>query len=156
VLQRISVQEWVIAGLAVVLAIVLVSLDWFSVDVTIGGITVSVTATATDGPDGWAGVLAVAFALAVVGDVLLSNVPGGPELPRIGYTREHTRVVLAGIAAGFVALKFILHIKLTLDWAGSGFFVGVALSVALVLAAIYARDGRLRMPKRPGYRPPLR
>jgi hypothetical protein len=54
--------------------------------------------------------------------------------------------VLAAIAAGFVALKFVLHIHF--HWFGFGFYAGIVLAIALVLVARRAAtDGGIYRPE---------
>ena len=59
-LANVTREEQVVGGLAILLAIALIALPWFSIGGgSIGGISIpSYDLSATDGPDGFAGVLA--------------------------------------------------------------------------------------------------
>jgi drug/metabolite transporter (DMT)-like permease len=133
-LDNVTREDWTVGGLAVVLAIFLLVLPWF--DLSIGPF--SATLTATDGPDGWLGILAVIAALAVVADLAVEKLSPQTELPQIGGSRADTRFILTSIAAVFVALKFLFHIHF--DLFGWGFYVCVVVTVALVYFAAQARS----------------
>jgi hypothetical protein len=134
-LENVTRDDWIVGGLALVLAIFLLVLPWF--DLSVGPF--SATLTATDGPDGWLGILAVLAALAVVADVAIERLSPHTQLPAIGESRTNTRFILAVVAAGFVALKFLFHIHF--DLFGWGFYVNVIITVALVYVAYQARAG---------------
>ena len=134
-LENVTRDDWVVGGLGLVLAIFLLILPWF--DVSYGPF--STTFTATDDPDGWLGILAVIAALAVVADLAIERVSPHTRLPAIGESRTNTRFILAVVAAGFVALKFLFHIHF--DLFGWGFYLNVIVTVALVYVAYEARTG---------------
>jgi hypothetical protein len=137
-LSKFSRDDWILAGLAFLLAIDLLFLPWF--DYTIGSIPqfrLSVTLTATDAPDGWLGVLGLLAALAVIADLALDRL-GATELPSVGGSRAGTRLVLSAAAAFFLALKFILHVHFSLF--GFGFWAAVVLTVALVAVGFRALE----------------
>jgi hypothetical protein len=134
-LENVTRDDWIVGGLALVLAIFLLVLPWF--DLSVGPF--SATLTATDGPDGWLGILAVLAALAVVADLAIERLSPQTQLPAIGDSRTNTRFILAVVAAGFVALKFLFHIHF--DLFGWGFYVNVIITVALVYVAYQARAG---------------
>ena len=69
-----------------------------------------------------------------------------PPVPNIGGSRTQTRWVLALVAAGGVALKFVLHIHFS--FFGFAFYAAVVLCVALVLVARRANAGG-QLPRRP-------
>jgi hypothetical protein len=134
-LENVTRDDWIVGGLALVLAIFLLVLPWF--DLSVGPF--SATLTATDGPDGWLGILAVIAALAVVADLAIERLSPQTEIPALGDSRTNTRFILAAVAAGFVALKFLFHIHF--DLFGWGFYVNVILTAALVYVAYQARAG---------------
>jgi hypothetical protein len=134
-LENVTRDDWIVGGLALALAIFLLVLPWF--DLSVGPF--SATLTATDGPDGWLGILAVIAALAVVADLAVERLSPQTQLPAIGESRTNTRFILAVVAAGFVALKFLFHIHF--DLFGWGFYVNVILTAALVYVAYQARAG---------------
>ena len=138
-MEGVTRDDWIVGGLALVLAIFLFALPWFDVTISFTGIgTISGTLTATDGPDGWTSVLGALAALAVLADLAVERLSPDTQLPMIGGSREATRLVLAGIAVGFVALKFLLHIHF--DLFGWGFYVTVICAAALLYFAIQARN----------------
>ena len=136
-LSKFTREELIMAGVAFLLAIDLLFLPWFDISVGFGTFHVSATSTATGSPDGWLGVLALLAALAVVADLALERL-GNVDLPSINGSRATTRLALAGVAAGFVALKFLFHIHF--DLFGFGFWAAIVLAAALVVSAARARN----------------
>src|SRR5207248_7037963 len=107
-LSKFSRDDWILAGLAFLLAIDVLFLPWFDYTFGFGPFTQSVTLSATDTPDGWLGVLAVIATMAVIGDLAVERLGNAP-LPSIGGTRAGTRLALVGVVTLLLALKFILH-----------------------------------------------
>lgn len=126
-------DDKIIAGVALLLVIDLLFLPWF--DISAGPFSVSLTAT--DAPSGWAGILAVLAAIALIVDLAIERMSPETKLPSVGGSRVQTRLVLAGIVALFVFLKFILNIHFS-DF-GIGFWLGVILTAGLVYVAVQAR-----------------
>lgn len=133
--DSVSRDDWILAGLALLLVINLLFLPWFSI--TFGPF--SATLTATDSPDGWLGILAVLSALALIADLGVERLSPGTALPNIGGSRTQTRFVLACVTALFVVLKFLFHIHFSLF--GVGFYLGIVLTAALVWVALQTRNG---------------
>ncbi|HEX3801738.1 MAG TPA: hypothetical protein VHV75_02760 [Solirubrobacteraceae bacterium] len=131
-LDALSKDDSIVAGLALLLAIDLVFLPWFSFSI--------ISLTATDGPDSWTGLIAVLAAIAVVADVLIERMSPQTTLPNLGGSRTATRLRLAAIAALFVALKFILNVHFNLF--GFGFWAGVVLAAALLFATLRASQDK--------------
>jgi hypothetical protein len=75
-------------------------------------------------------------ALAVVADLAIERLSPQTQIPMIGGSRTTTRLVLAGAAAGFVALKFLFHIHFSIF--GFGFWAGVVLTAGLLFMAFRA------------------
>lgn len=98
---------------------------------------VALLSTATESPDGWLGGLAVLTALALMAYLTVERL-ASVEPPAINGSVATTRLVLAAVTAGFVALKFLLHIHFGLF--GIGFWGAVVLAAALVAIAARARD----------------
>jgi hypothetical protein len=146
-LDNIRRDDWIVGGLALVLAIDLLFFPWFSVSVSIGSLSVSASSTASGSPDGWLGVLAALAALAVVVDLALERLSPQTQVPSISGSRTTTRFVLAVVAGGLMALKFLFHIHFSLF--GWGFYLGVVLVVALVYVARQARVADVVAPPRP-------
>lgn len=139
--DNIRRDDWILAGLALLLVIALAALPWFS----IGGGSFGaysypgVDFSATGAPDGWLGILALLPCVALIADLAVERLAPQTQVPAIGGSREMTRFVLAGAAAGFVALKFLFHIHFSAF--GFGFYVCVVLAAALVYFAMQARQG---------------
>ena len=126
-------DDKIIAGVALLLVIDLLFLPWF--DISAGPFSVSLTAT--DAPSGWAGILAVLAAIALIADLAVERMSPETKLPSVGGSRVQTRLVLAGVVALFVFLKFVLNIHFS-DF-GIGFWLGVILTAGLVYVAVQAR-----------------
>lgn len=139
-----SRDDWIVGGLALLLVIDLLFLPWFTFSAGIGTFSVSVSSTATGAPDGWLGVLAVIAAIALLVDLAVERLSPQTQVPMIGGSRTSTRLVLAGITAAFVALKFLFHIHFSLF--GFGFWAAVVLTVALVLSALRVSRGQTILP----------
>lgn len=139
-LTKFSRDDWILAGLALLLAIDLLFLPWFdylsnpNAPPALAG---AVTLTGVDAPDGWLGVLGLLAALAVIADLTLDRL-GATEPPSIGNSRAGTRLVLSAVGAFFLALKFILHAHFSLF--GFGFWAAVVLTVALLAAGFRALE----------------
>jgi hypothetical protein len=132
-----SRDDWIVAGLALLLAIDLLFLPWFSISVLGFG---TVTSTATGAPDGWLGVLAVITSIALIVDLVIERSSPGTALPNVGGSRTATRLALAGLTALFVVLKFLFHIHFSLF--GFGFWAAIVLTAALVLATLRVSRGQ--------------
>ena len=130
--DALSRDDWIVGGLALLLAIDLLFLPWFSYYIY--------SATATDAPDGWAGILAVLLCLAIVGDLLVERLSPQTALPNFGGSRTATRFRLAIAAAVFVAIKFVFNIHFSLF--GFGFWAAVVLTVALVAVTMRLSQDR--------------
>jgi hypothetical protein len=143
-LDNVRRDDWIVAGLALLLALDLLILPWFSfgATVTIGSTSVSFggSLTATDAPDGWLGVLGVLAAVLVIVDLAVERLSPQTEVPAISGSRTMTRMVLAGAAALFLGLKFLFHIN-HFSNLGFGFWAALVLAVALVYFALQARQG---------------
>ena len=137
--DSLSRDDWILAGLALLLVIVLLFLPWFSVSVSVGSFSASFTATGTDDPDGWLGILAVLSALALIADLGVERLSPGTALPNIGGSRTQTRFVLACVTALFVVLKFLFNIHF--DSFGFGFWLAIIVTAALVWVAFQTRNG---------------
>ncbi len=131
--DNISRDDWILGGLTLLLIVDLLFLPWFSV--TVGPITVSVTATGS--PDSWLGVLAVLAAVALLADLAFDRLSPQTRLPSLAGGRTQTRFVLACLSAAFVALKFLFNIHF--DLFGYGFWGAVILAAALVYLTAQAR-----------------
>jgi hypothetical protein len=136
--DNVSRDDWILGGLALLLAIDLLILPWFDISVGAGAFTASFTSTGTGAPDGWLGVLGMLSALALVADLAIDRLSPQTTLPAIGGSRQRTRFILAAAAAGFTALKFLFNIHFSEF--GIGFWVGIVAAGALVFFALRAQQ----------------
>ena len=142
--SKFTRDELILGGVALLLVIDLLFLPWFDITVGFGTFRVSATSSATGSPDGWLGVLAVLAALALVVHIALERLAADVEPPTISGSAATTRLVLAAVAAGCVALKFLFNIHFSLF--GVGFWGAVVLALALVVIAARMRDAEPAMP----------
>ncbi len=133
-LEQVQREDWIVGGLALLLAIFLLILPWF--DLSVGPF--SATFSATSAPDGWLGVLAFIAAIAIVVDLAIERLSPQTQVPMLN-SRAHTRFILAIAVAAFVVLKFLFHIHFSLF--GWGFYVDVIVTAALVFFALQVRNG---------------
>ena len=134
-LDNVKRDDYILAGVALLLVVDLLFLPWF--DVSVGPI--SITSTATGAPDGWLGVIAVLAALALIADLGIERLLPQTRIPALAGTRTTTRFALAVICALCVALKFLLHVHFSLF--GFGFWAAVVLTAGLVVLAVRDRSG---------------
>jgi hypothetical protein len=134
--SKVTRDEWILVGVALLLAIDRLFLPWFDITIAFGTFKASATSTATGSPDAWLGVLALLSALAVIADLALERFTS-VEAPTLGGSRASTRLALAAAAAGFLGLKFLFNIHFSLF--GIGFWGAVVLAAALVVIAARAR-----------------
>jgi len=150
-------EDWIVGGLALLLALDLLILSWFSfpsLSITIGSTTIGASGslTATDAPDGWLGILAVIAALLVILVLALERLSPETEVPAIEGSRTTTRFVLAGAAAVFMALKFLFHLG-HFSNLGIGFWLGAGLVGALLYFTAQARNAEGVASSRPAEPP---
>jgi hypothetical protein len=136
--DNVSRDDWILGGIALLLVIDLLFLPWFSISVG----PFSTSFTAAGAPDGWLGILAVLTALALIVDLAIERLSPQTTVPAVNNSRTHTRLILAGVTALFVALKFLFHIHFSLF--GFGFWAAVVLTIALVYFALQARNASPR------------
>ena len=144
-LERLSREDWIVIAVATALVLDLLVLPWFSFGATIsvGSATVSIggSLTAVDAPDAWLGVLALLASGFLVADLAFERLSPQTRLPSIAEHRETTRYVLACVAAGLIALKFLLHLGRFGELA-LGFWLAVLLVGGLVALTRRARQGQ--------------
>jgi hypothetical protein len=136
-LDHITRDDWIIGGLALLLAIDLLFLPWFSISASVGSVTLSASSTATGSPDGWLGVLALLVDLALLADLAVERFSPQTRVPALQNSRVTTRFALACLVAFFLVLKFVFHIHFSLF--GFGFYLAVILTAALVFFTLQAR-----------------
>jgi hypothetical protein len=146
-LENVTRDDWIVGGLALLLAIALLFFPWFDISVTVGAFSASATYSATSTPDGWLGILAMLAALAVVADLAVERLSPQTQIPTIGGSRTSTRFILSAIALGLIVLKFLFHIHF--DLFGWGFYLSVVIAVALLYFAAAARSAASAGPSAP-------
>jgi MYXO-CTERM domain-containing protein len=146
-MENVSRDDWIVGGLALLLVIDLLFLPWFSFASGPVCSIVSCSSTATGAPDGWLGILAVLALVALIVDLGIERLSPQTTLPTVGGSRSQTRLVLAGLAAFFMLLKFLFHIHFS--YFGFGFWAGLVLIIALVLATMRSHQGQGIIPSRP-------
>jgi hypothetical protein len=127
--ETVSRDEWIVAGLAVLLVLDLLFLPWQDYTVSAGALSVSISNTATAPPSGWLGVLAVLVVLALLVDITIERLSPHTEVPTIGTGRANTRYVLAVVAVALLGVKLLLNFG---SAGGLGFWGAVVLGGALV------------------------
>ncbi len=126
--ENVRQEDWIIGGLALLLAIVLLFFPWYHVSASFGPISVSRDASATSSPYAIWGVLALITSLAVLADVALERLSPQTAMPSISGSRAMTRLAIVGLTVLLLVIKFLAHIG---DF-GWGFYVGVVVLIALV------------------------
>jgi hypothetical protein len=144
-LERLSREDWILGGVAVLLIFDLLVLPWFSFGATIsvGSATVSIggSLTGVDAPDAWLGVLALLSCAFLAADLGFERLSPQTRLPSIAEERETTRFVLACVAAALIAVKFLLHLGRFGELA-LGFWLAVLLAAGLVALTRQSREAR--------------
>jgi hypothetical protein len=130
-LSKFSRDELIVAGASLLFAIDLLFLPWISFG--------PFSSSGTGAPDGWLGVIGMLAALALVADIAIDRL-STTQLPSIGGSRGTTRLVLAGVAVGCAALKLLLHVSNTFNYAGFGFWAAIVLAVVMIVVSVRAGD----------------
>lgn len=131
-IETVSRDEWLLAGVGVLLVLDLVFLPWYGVTVTAGAVSVSISDSATGPPEGWLGLLALLVVLALLVDIAIERLAPHTQVPAIGTGRANTRYVLAVVALALLVVKLLLHF----GSAGEvGFWGALVLGAALVWVA---------------------
>jgi len=142
-LERIRPEDWVVIAVAGVLMFDLLVLPWFSFGATInvGSAMISIggSLTGADAPDAWLGVLAVISCAFLIADLALERLSPETTVPTLAADRLTTRFMLAAIAGGLIAVKFLFHIGRFGELA-LGFWLAVLLVAALVALTRRARQ----------------
>jgi hypothetical protein len=138
--DALSRNDWIVGGLSLLLVIDLLFLPWYSLSVHGFGYSESVTASAASIARIPAQPSGALVALAVLADLLIERLAPQATLPNLGGSRTVTRLWLTIVAAGFMALKFVLHLHFS--WFGFGFYLGVVVCAALVYSTLRLSQDR--------------
>jgi hypothetical protein len=136
-IETVSRDEKILAGLGVLLVLDLLLLPWYVITVTAGGVSVSISDTATGSPDGWLGVLALLVVVALLVDVVIERLSPHMQVPAIGRSRATTRYALAVVAVALLALKLLIHLG---SAGGLGFWGAFVLGGGLVWVTYRLRE----------------
>ena len=128
-IETVSRDEWIVAGLGVLLVLDLLFLPWQEYTVTAGAQSVPISNTATGPPSGWLGVLALLVVPAMLVDIAIERLSPHTEVPAIGRGRAHTRYVLALVSVALLGLKLLIHFG---SAGGLGFWGAAVLGGALL------------------------
>jgi hypothetical protein len=142
-LDNMSRDDWIVGGLAVLLAIFLLVLPWFTISDPFNS-SISVSFSATSQFDGWLAIIAFIVLLALIADLAIERLSPQTKVPVIGGSRVTTRFFLAAVAAGLLALKFLFHIHF--GYFGWGFYVDIIVAAVLVFAAFRVSRGEPALP----------
>jgi hypothetical protein len=145
-LDNVSRDDWIVGGLALLLAIDLLFLAWYSPNCGPYGGDCSYAGTGA--PDAWLGVLALIATIAVIADLAIERLSPQTTLPNLGGSRAMTRFILACIAAALLGLKFLFHIGIFSDL-GLGFWAAAVLAGGLVFSARRVSQGQAITPSGP-------
>jgi hypothetical protein len=127
--DKVSQDEWIIGGLAVLLIFDLLFLTWSSITIGSHSQFVSLSSTATGSPDGWLGVLGLLAVVVLLIDVVVAQLSPQTQLPTIRGSRAATQAILAAVATGCLGFKLLIHLG---SAGGFGFWVAVLLCGGLV------------------------
>jgi hypothetical protein len=122
-LDNVSRDDWILGGLALLLAICLLFFPWYSVSIG----PFSFDRSATSSPYAIWGVLALITSLAVVADLAVERLAPQTTLPSVSGSRTMTRLAIVGVTLVLLVIKFLAHVG---DF-GWGFFVSLVVALAL-------------------------
>ncbi len=141
-LDNVSREDWIVGGLAALLAIVLLFFPWYSISL---GLLGSVDRSATSSPYAIWGLLALIASLAFIADLAVERLSPQTTLPAISDSRAETRLAIVGAITLFLVIKFVAHIG---DF-GWGFYFSVVVLIALIYFALQARAADTGVSARP-------
>ena len=130
-LENVKQEDWIVAGLALLLAIALLFFPWYHVSASFAGVTISRSASATSSPYAIWGVLALITSLAIVADIALERLSPQTQIPSLSGSRTMTRLAIVGVTIVLLVIKFLAHIG-SFGW---GFFVTIVITGALAYFA---------------------
>lgn len=145
-LQKLGRDDWMLGGVALLLAISLLLFPWYSISLGPFG---SVSRAATSSPYEIWGVLALITSLLFVADLAVERLSPQTKLPAINDSRTTTRLAIAGVTLLLLVIKFLAHVG---DF-GWGFFLSAIAVGVLVYFAFQARTGEIKIPKFAGHGP---
>ena len=132
--SKLSREDWMVGGGALLLIIDLLFFAWHSYSFG----PVSVDSSGTGAPDGIWGVLALIVTIVVRGDLLLARFSPETQIPTTQLGRELTRAAAAGLGLLFLLIKFISNTGSS----AFGCWLGLVLGVVVVVGAWFNAQGR--------------
>ncbi len=130
-IDKLTRADWIVGVGSVLLALDLLVLPWWSISLGF----VSASDTGVGAPDSFLGVLAFLLAAGIATHVILAKLTR-VELPVLPITWPQARVAAASVAAGFVVLKFLLHLHPS--YLSAGCWGGIVLSAVVLGGALRA------------------
>ena len=118
-LDNVSREEWIVGGLALLIALAILVFPWYHVSVSVGAFSASADRAAASSPYAIWGILALLTSLALVADYAIEKLSPQTQLPAIGGSRAMTRLAIVGATGVLLVIKFLAHIG---DF-GWGFFL---------------------------------
>lgn len=150
-LENVSREDWILGGVALLLAVTLIAFPWYHVSVTIGQFSASADRAATSSPYAIWGVLALITSLLLLADIAAERFAPQTKLPAINDSRSLTRLAIAGLTLLFLVIKFLAHVG---DF-GWGFFLALVSIIVLCFLTWQAyRAGPARTVTSPAPGPP--
>jgi hypothetical protein len=130
-LDNVKQEDWIVGGLALLLAISLLFFPWYHVSASFGPISISRDASATSSPYAIWGVLALLTSLALIADLAVERLSPQTALPAVSGSRTMTRLAIVGVTVVLLVIKFLAHVG-SFGW---GFFVSLVVLIALAYFA---------------------
>jgi hypothetical protein len=152
-LDNVSREDWIVGGVALLLAICLLFFPWYHVSISIGPLSGSADRAATSSPYAIWGVLALITSLLLLTDLAVGRLVPQAKVPAINDSRTMTRMAIAGLTLLLLVIKFLAHVG---DF-GWGFFLAVVAVIALCYLtwqAYNAGPAPAATPPAPGSPPP--
>lgn len=128
--SKLSREDWMVGGGAIVLIIDLLFLSWHSYG--------PFDAVGTDSPGSIWGVLALLATIVVLVDLALARFSPATQIPTTQLGRDLTRAAIAAVALLFVIIKLIDNTS----YLAYGTWVGLILAVVIVAGAWLNAQGK--------------
>jgi hypothetical protein len=126
-LDNVSREDWIVGGVALLLAISLLFFPWYHISISIGPISASADRAATSSPYAIWGVFALITSLLLLADLAVERLAPQTKVPAINDSRTTTRMAIAGLTLLLLVIKFLAHVG---DF-GWGFFLALLAIIAL-------------------------
>lgn len=135
--SKLSREDWMVGGGALILIIDLLFLAWHSVG--------PFDLVGTDAPGGAWGVLALIATIIVLVDLALARFSPATQIPTTQLGRDLTRTAIAAVALLFVIIKLIDNTS----YLAYGTWVGLILAIIIVVGAWLNAQGKATPTSKP-------